>query len=730
MRRNHTLLGILTAVAVCSTMLPVASFAAAGQKFTVTNGDNRHAANSEGYSYEIWLDDNPGASGSMTLGKGGAFDTEWSAEVSKGNFLARRGMTFDVSKKASEYDNITLDYAAEYSASQKGNSRLCVYGWFRNGPTGDKVAEYYIIEDWVNWCPKPEGASKTVIIDGAEYEIFTIDHYGPTIKGGGNETFPQLFSIRKNKRTSGTITVSDHFKAWDAAGLPIYNLTEVALNVEGWESSGRANVSKLELEVGGTPKPTEAPKPTEPPTEPASGYYMNEDFESGKGDWSARGDNMVVVTPSNGVLNVTGRSDNWHGACTTLSTNTYIPGNAYSFSVMVNPAAADTAKLTLQYKDASGKENYDTVAEQTAAAGAWTQLANTSYTIPAGASDMVLYVELDGKTTNFSIDNAAIATKGTVIAASGESAAKSSKGDVNSDGEVNIMDIIALQKHMLGVRTDINGDNADMNDDNVIDVFDLNLLKYAVVHPTTAPVQAKPETETQTPTQAVAERKAGYYYNTQDASKIDTSKPMVAFAFDDGPISGADANNVKRIQDAVSNAGGHATFFYWGERIAGNEQEIKRAQSLGFEIANHTWTHTDLRTLDANGIKNEIGKCADKLKEITGQEDFLVRPPFLRVDEKVQQNCGAALVNCGIDSGDWDNATTQDIINKFMGAAQNGTLNGQVLLMHENYDTTATAVEYLCQELPKMGYQIVSVGEMFKAKGIDMKYGNVYNNAP
>jgi predicted RecA/RadA family phage recombinase len=50
--------------------------------------------------------------------------------------------------------------------------------------------------------------------------------------------------------------------------------------------------------------------------------------------------------------------------------------------------------------------------------------------------------------------------------------------------------------------------------------------------------------------------------------------------------------------------------------------------------------------------------------------------------------------------------------------------------MHENYESTAQAVEYLAPYLTAQGYQIVSVGEMFKAKGIDMKYGEVYNKLP
>ena len=180
----------------------------------------------------------------MTLGDGGTFSTEWSAQVSQGNFLARRGKNYDRTKKATDVGKVVMDYAADYTASSQGNSRLCVYGW-----TVDPLVEYYIIEDWVNWRPTAQGGAKTVTIDGAEYEIFQLDHTGPTILGD-TRTFKQYFSVRKQKRTSGTITVSDHFKAWADAGWNIGNLTEIALNVEGWESSGKADVTKLRISSG------------------------------------------------------------------------------------------------------------------------------------------------------------------------------------------------------------------------------------------------------------------------------------------------------------------------------------------------------------------------------------------------------------------------------------------------------------------------------------------------
>lgn len=50
----------------------------------------------------------------------------------------------------------------------------------------------------------------------------------------------------------GTISVTEHFKKWESLGMPMGKLYEVALNVEGYQSSGYADVYKNNLTIGGS----------------------------------------------------------------------------------------------------------------------------------------------------------------------------------------------------------------------------------------------------------------------------------------------------------------------------------------------------------------------------------------------------------------------------------------------------------------------------------------------
>ena len=218
----------------------------------------------------------------------------------------------------------------------------------------------------------------------------------------------------------------------------------------------------------------------------------------------------------------------------------------------------------------------------------------------------------------------------------------------------------------------------------------------------------------------------GVWENNADISWIDPNKPMIAFTFDDGPVGTSDHSTSIRIQNALRDAGQHATFFYWGNNIKlTTKDEIKRAFELGFEIGNHTNTHPDLTKLTAEQIADNYLTCAGKLTEITGLSHFLVRPPYLATNATVRAAVREPMINCSIDTKDWDGATADEIINTIRTQMKDGS----IVLMHENYATTAEAMERLIPELVAEGWQIVSVSELFKAKGLELLDGNVYHNA-
>ncbi len=173
-----------------------------------------------GFVYEYWKDS---GNGTMILGEGGDFSCTWDAH----NILFRKGI-----RPGSKNQLIT--YEADYKPN--GNSYLTVYGWTKN-----PLIEYYIVESWGSWRP-PGGQSKgTIESDGGTYDIYeTTRTNQPSIEG--TKTFQQYWSVRKTKKESGEIHCANHFNAWEAKGMRLGSFYEVAFNVEGWQSSGSADV--------------------------------------------------------------------------------------------------------------------------------------------------------------------------------------------------------------------------------------------------------------------------------------------------------------------------------------------------------------------------------------------------------------------------------------------------------------------------------------------------------
>jgi len=192
------------------------------------------------FDYEFWIQ-NKGENASMTLTGGGTFYCNWTDTF---NVLFRMGKRLGSIKTYDEYGDIFIEYAAEHSITKGDVSYLCIYGWTQN-----PLIEFYVIENHGNYKPG-KIFHGTIEVDGGIYDVYTDTRVEqPSIEG--TKTFEQYFSIRKSKRTEGTISLTEHFKAWEELGLDMSGtLWEVMLCVEGFGGSGRADIYKHILTIG------------------------------------------------------------------------------------------------------------------------------------------------------------------------------------------------------------------------------------------------------------------------------------------------------------------------------------------------------------------------------------------------------------------------------------------------------------------------------------------------
>lgn len=195
------------------------------------------------------------------------------------------------------------------------------------------------------------------------------------------------------------------------------------------------------------------------------------------------------------------------------------------------------------------------------------------------------------------------------------------------------------------------------------------------------------------------------------------SGPMLALTFDDGP-----SQYTPQILDLLETYDATATFFVVGSRVDTYSDTISRAIQLGCEIGNHTVNHVDLTNADMATLAKEIGDCNNSVCQNTGYTPSLLRPPYGSTNQSVRENVGMPLILWSIDTRDWESRDAAAVIDEVLDQVQ----DGDIVLMHDLYGSTAEACKTIIPELIARGYQLVTVSQLAQAKGIDLENGERY----
>ena len=199
-----------------------------------------------------------------------------------------------------------------------------------------------------------------------------------------------------------------------------------------------------------------------------------------------------------------------------------------------------------------------------------------------------------------------------------------------------------------------------------------------------------------------------------------SSKKYVALTFDDGPNY-----NTNKILDILDKYKVKATFFVLGSRVSGNEYILKRMNSMGMVIGNHTFNHLLLTKYSEDKIRSEIEDTNRVIFDTVGAVPTLLRPSYGSVNNKIKKVSNMPIIIWDVDTLDWKYHNSKTISSRVI----NKVRDGDIVLMHDIYSASANALDIIIPKLINNGYTFVTVPELFYYKGIELENGKVYGFA-
>lgn len=190
----------------------------------------------------------------------------------------------------------------------------------------------------------------------------------------------------------------------------------------------------------------------------------------------------------------------------------------------------------------------------------------------------------------------------------------------------------------------------------------------------------------------------------------------IALTFDDGP-----GPYTEKLLDILDKYDAKATFFLIGSKVSARANTLRRMQSRGHQLGNHSWSHPELNKVSAEQLASEIDQTNNAIKQAVGTKPNIIRPPYgafnRAVLEQVRQR-GMSAVVWSVDTRDWADRNSEIVCSRAVAGARNGA----VILMHDIHQTSVNAVPCILDSLKQQDYSFVTVQNLIG----DMTPGAVY----
>ncbi len=208
-------------------------------------------------------------------------------------------------------------------------------------------------------------------------------------------------------------------------------------------------------------------------------------------------------------------------------------------------------------------------------------------------------------------------------------------------------------------------------------------------------------------------------YENEDGFKYDPKKTTVAISFDDGPNS----YRTKKILKALEDNKMCATFFMVGNKMNNQKDTINSVLLTHSEIGSHSYSHINMKRVKLDKVIDEFNWTNNIYKGITGMDLTLARPPYGAYTDDIIKDFNYSFILWNVDTNDWRYKDVDYLVDHILTHIE----DGNIILMHDSYDTSVEAVLRVLPILYSKDIQVVSVSKLAELKGITLEKGKAYN---
>jgi peptidoglycan/xylan/chitin deacetylase (PgdA/CDA1 family) len=174
-----------------------------------------------------------------------------------------------------------------------------------------------------------------------------------------------------------------------------------------------------------------------------------------------------------------------------------------------------------------------------------------------------------------------------------------------------------------------------------------------------------------------------------------------------------DSAHTKKLLEILRAHSTPVTIFAVGAWIKANPGMTKTMLADGHDIGNHTYSHTQMKTISAAQVDSEIRLCADELKREIGNHGSFFRPSGTQNSTALIRKTAAKYgysrcISYEVDSLDYLDVSKAKVISAVMGKVKNGS----IVSMHFGHQNTIDAMPALLEQLSAKGLTPVTLSKM------------------